>query len=122
MQLLNSFFKIVGLTDDTCTVQFNPDHVIYQAHFPGNPVTPGVCIIQTVTEALQQRLGVKLSLSEVKNIKFVMPVSPIDDSCVVIRWARVEQETGECRARGSITDVGGEKVYTKFSLRYRVHE
>ena len=34
------------------TLRLNPDHVIYKAHFPGEPITPGVCILQIGQELL----------------------------------------------------------------------
>ena len=62
MILLNDFFQIVESGVDPKSgqlifkVRLNASHVIYKAHFPGMPITPGVCIIQMVTECLQQHL------------------------------------------------------------------
>ena len=52
MILLNDFFQIVESGVDPKSgqlifkVRLNASHVIYKAHFPGMPITPGVCIIQ----------------------------------------------------------------------------
>ena len=47
MRLINDLFEVVstkqGEDNYQCQVKFNPEHRIYKAHFPGNPVTPGVC-------------------------------------------------------------------------------
>jgi len=119
MQLINDFFSVVSHDDASCTtVRFNPRHVIYQAHFPGNPVTPGVCIIQMITELLQARLRTPLTLAEVKNIKFVVPISPDSTPQVTVVFTSVDTADGDCRARGVVT--AGEVVYTKFSLRYHL--
>ena len=45
MRLINKMFSIVS-EGETVRIQLHPEHVIYQAHFPGSPITPGVCIIQ----------------------------------------------------------------------------
>ena len=84
MKLQDSMFRIKGWTEDGSTVSVRitllSQHVIYQAHFPGQPVTPGVCILQIISELLETRLQEPLSLSLVKNMKFVKPISPIDDA------------------------------------------
>lgn len=58
------------------TVRMNPEHVIYSAHFPGDPITPGVCIIQMGVELLGRALGRPLELSAVKNVKFLSILRP----------------------------------------------
>jgi len=121
MKLLNDFFRITATTADGCTVQFNPDHVIYRAHFPGNPITPGVCIIQMITEVLEQRLGCHLTLHAVKNVKFIVPVSPLQQPSLDVHFAAVQAADGQCSARGTITDAAG-TVFTKFSMQYHQHE
>ncbi len=40
-------------------ISLNADNVIYKAHFPSNPITPGVCLIQMaleITELCKYRL------------------------------------------------------------------
>ena len=59
------------------TLQLNASHVIYQAHFPGEPVTPGVCLVQMAGELLEECLGRKLQLKKAVNVKFLSPVSPV---------------------------------------------
>ena len=38
----------------------NKDHEIFKGHFPGNPVTPGVCMMQIVKELTEEFTGKKL--------------------------------------------------------------
>ena len=56
MKLINDFFEIVSKESGEgtlkCKVRLHPEHFIYQAHFPGNPVTPGVCLVQMAAEIL----------------------------------------------------------------------
>ncbi len=54
------------------------DHFIYQAHFPGEPITPGVCIIQMAKELLEDYCQRSLQVSEIKIVKFMAVISPID--------------------------------------------
>ncbi len=54
MKLQNSMYRIVNSSEETDMIDYqielNPEHYIYKAHFPGNPITPGVCIIKMITE------------------------------------------------------------------------
>lgn len=57
-------------------VALNKDCFIYKAHFPQNPITPGVCMVQTALELLEDLTGRRLEISEAKNIKFLHILSP----------------------------------------------
>ncbi len=50
--------------------------VIYQAHFPGEPITPGVCIIQMAEELLSEHLQATYELSKMKTVRFHNVLSP----------------------------------------------
>lgn len=109
MKLLNSMFTVVEVQDaNHYRIALHPEHIIYQAHFPGHPITPGVCIVKMLTELK----GVKLV--EIKNLKFVTPLSPVEDPEVSVSFDKVQEDGDVVRLRGSIVD--GDKVYTKFSL------
>ena len=47
----------------------------FQGHFPGQPVLPGICKIQTVLVMLEQLNGDKQVLSEVVQAKYFAPVT-----------------------------------------------
>ena len=48
----------------------NENSSIYAVHFPGFPVTPGVCQVLMVKEILVEVLDIPLQLSKAKDIKF----------------------------------------------------
>jgi 3-hydroxyacyl-[acyl-carrier-protein] dehydratase len=81
MKLKNNFFQIKNScqTDKGIdyTITLNPEHAIYQAHFPGNPITPGVCIIQIVKELSEEILEHKLLLKKAKSIKLLNGLYPM---------------------------------------------
>ncbi len=58
------------------SLQINPSCFIYQAHFPDEPITPGVCIVQMGKELLEEYLHQSLEISMVKNVKFLATISP----------------------------------------------
>jgi 3-hydroxyacyl-[acyl-carrier-protein] dehydratase len=57
----------------------NPDHPIYQGHFPGNPVVPGVCQIQMVKELVEKAVDHPLRLTLSDNIKFLSMINPLEN-------------------------------------------
>lgn len=57
-------------------VHLNKDHEIFKGHFPGNPVMPGVCMIQMIKELTEKELQKELFLVRSTNIKFMAIINP----------------------------------------------
>jgi len=57
-------------------VTLNKDHEIFEGHFPGNPVMPGVCMIQMIKELTERATEKNLFLSTCSNIKFMAIIDP----------------------------------------------
>lgn len=80
MKLINDFFHIEAIEtkgkDIVATINMNSAHSIYHAHFPGNPITPGVCLVQMSTELLEIGLTKHLNLQNAVKIKFKKPMAP----------------------------------------------
>ncbi len=116
MKLLNSMFMVErwDAADARLTINLNAEHPIYRAHFPGHPVTPGVCIIQLLMELAEQRLQRPLRLKRVKNLKFISPLSPGQHPRVDISFDKLQPTGEEVIIRGSISreDI----IFSKFSI------
>ena len=88
MKLINDFFQIISTeTVDggfKCRTRLNANHDYYRVHFPGNPVTPGVCLLQMATEILSQEYGKKLVFCKGSNIKFKSLVGPHEEPRVLV--------------------------------------
>lgn len=97
MQLFNDLYSIISAdsTSARYSIVLNPEHAIYKAHFPGNPITPGVCTIQIAQNLLCQHLGRKLTLVGIKNVKFLQPIVPSESKTfdVVFKSITSEQTT-----------------------------
>ncbi len=117
MKLLGTMFSVLGIEGNDWHVALHPDHVIYGAHFPGHPITPGVCILSLLVELLEQHHGRPLTLVEVKNLKFISPISPLKAPEITVTFQKVEIEEGRMIARGFIST--SEKTCTKFSILLR---
>ena len=80
------------LTDaEGAIVRLLPESPVYQGHFPGYPITPGVCLVQIALELIEEMAGQaghdelkgqagddgkEARLVAAKNIKFTSPVIP----------------------------------------------
>ena len=95
MSPLNDFYSVENwnLTESglSCTVSFNAAHKIFNGHFPGNPIVPGVCTIQIIADLLQRATGQQLQLSQAPNIKFLQLITPHVRPEVNISWTESEE-------------------------------
>ena len=57
-------------------IRLLPESPVYQGHFPGYPITPGVCLVEIALELLSEQAGRPLRLTAAKNIKFTSPILP----------------------------------------------
>ena len=65
MQLKNNLYKIIRKEEVdrvvNYTIELSPSCVIYAAHFPSEPITPGVCIVQMGKELVEEQLSEQCS-------------------------------------------------------------
>ena len=94
----------------------NPSHPVYLAHFPGNPITPGACLLKTAGEVLQQKTGRPLYLKSSKNIKYLSLLVPEEGKEVQFEFSGFTEIENGCKAQVVIADET--TVYTKMSLTY----
>ena len=125
MKLINDFFEIIAKESNDnelrCQVKINPDHYIYQAHFPGNPVTPGVCLIQMAEEILRQEYDKDYQLFLLKSIKFKKIVEPADKPVFVFNNMTEDEEGHLCVNVGIGVD-DDPTMYVKMSLQYEIRK
>lgn len=79
--LQNSFYTIESEPETTATsvqatIRLNPDHAIFAGHFPGQPVVPGVCMLQIIKELLENATRQPLLLVKASNMKFLTVLVP----------------------------------------------
>lgn len=81
LYLLNSF-SLDGENIEASII-LNKEHPVFEGHFPGNPILPGVCTLQIARELIQEAVGKNLMLSRAVNIKYLGFISPVTDPEVV---------------------------------------
>ncbi len=86
MILKDDFYTIAQLTEEDntirATLKLNPGHRIFEGHFPGQPVVPGVCMIQMIKEILETVTGKSLRLIQSDHIKFLSVINPMEEKPV----------------------------------------
>lgn len=98
MILLNSFYTITEQNSDidkvNAIIRIDPSHGIFQGHFPGQPVVPGVCMVQIVKELMEQRTGKKLLFSKGHQLKFLQLLVPVADEAIQVNisWTADEED------------------------------
>lgn len=62
--------------DVTFRLRLDAGSEIFRAHFPGNPIMPGACMVQTAVRLAAEATGRRLRLTEIRTAKFLATVSP----------------------------------------------
>src|SRR6187431_1766616 len=97
--LKGNFFELASVNDVagklTGVIQFNTAHSIFEGHFPGQPVVPGVCMIQMIKEIIQERLGVPARLEVADQVKFLTVINPRETGSVKIELSYSGIENGK---------------------------
>lgn len=124
MELKNNLYNIADKTTLKegldYTLSLHADCPIYAAHFPGKPVTPGVCLLMVAKELLGDALNYELTLSEVKNAKFLSVVSPAEDKELVCEIRNIEIYDDDVYAK--ITMRTTAEVKAKMSIMCTIHD
>ena len=120
MRLTDDFFLIEheGNTENGFYVELltNPKHYIYKAHFPGNPITPGVCIIQAAGELLENKLNRKLFLKSIKTIKFLSVITPKYGKTIKYVFSFITEDENGVNTRVLVRD--DVTIYAKISMTF----
>lgn len=111
--LNGSFYRIISESetpegDSVFVVRVNPDHEIYKAHFPGYPITPGVCIVKIATELLGQKIP-RAVLSSADNVKFLTPLIPDPEEDLEFSFRKKGEDV-------FMVSVNGRQLYSKMKI------
>jgi 3-hydroxymyristoyl/3-hydroxydecanoyl-(acyl carrier protein) dehydratase len=92
------------------TLRIDPAHPALAGHFPGNPIVPGVVVLERVAAALRAWRGGRV---EKLDAKFVQPLLPGEDAMIelqaeaaCVRFA-VRRVDGVPLARGTLHAAQG---------------
>ena len=100
-------------------ILLDKNHFIYKAHFPNEPITPGVCIIQIAKELLEDYLHEEYEISYIKNIKFLSVLSPLSTPSVAYVFDKITflPETNECKTQVQVQQDNA--LFAKLSIIFK---
>lgn len=99
------------------SVRLNNQHDVFKGHFPGNPVTPGVCMMQIIKELTQEITGFSLMLKSSSNVKFMALINPDETPDLDLDLDIVFTEDDLVKVKN--TTSFGETVALKLSSVYK---
>ena len=81
--LLKDFYKVVSIENSAenkylVLIHINAEHEVFKGHFPGNPIMPGVCMMQIIKELVEQISGSSLFMQSLSNVKFMALINPFN--------------------------------------------
>jgi len=115
--LEHELYTIIEKTDNAVRIQLHPDSEIFRAHFPGNPVTPGVCQVGIIGELASKFSGKRLDLCDIKILKYIDILRPSKELVEVV-FDKMEEDENLLTAKGTVASEG--RVFTKFSLIFKI--
>ncbi|NDV60702.1 hydroxymyristoyl-ACP dehydratase [Bacteroides sp. 519] len=79
--LLKEFYQVnekITITDNTWKIRLNlnPQHPIYEGHFPQQPVLPGVGTLQIIREVASSLLSIPVQYTQISSCKFLSAIDP----------------------------------------------
>ncbi|MBO9611512.1 MAG: 3-hydroxyacyl-ACP dehydratase [Dyadobacter sp.] len=93
----------------TCTLQIDATHPVFQGHFPGAPVLPGVVQVEMVKAVLSKALEKAFALKEMSTCKFLEVLNPAETPELTLHIQYKGDEVLDVNASGK----HGEKTYFK---------
>ncbi len=111
--LIKDYYQIENVSkQDDGTVRFvvalNADCQVYEGHFPGEPVSPGVCNIQMIKECAEQVAGKPLMLNNLQQCRLTTLITPIQHPQVEVT-IQLEEKGEAYKLKATIGQ--GEKNY-----------
>jgi 3-hydroxyacyl-[acyl-carrier-protein] dehydratase len=120
--LLKDFYKVLSLENPMgskyiATIKVNVNHDIFKGHFPGNPIMPGVCMMQIIKEISEQIIESSLFMQTLTNVKFMALINPFVSSELLLELEINITEEGIVKVKNST--YFNETVALKLSSVYR---
>lgn len=114
--LQGDFFEIRNLVaagfDIKADLAINAAHKIFEGHFPGHPVVPGVCMMQMVKEIIEQVIGKKTNLASAGEMKFLAIIDPQENTNIQAALKYNIEETGNMAVTAAL--FKDDRIYFKF--------
>jgi len=85
--LIKNHYTILSEEAGRYRVRMEEDCPVYEGHFPGEPISPGVCNIQLLRELAEKQLGHAIRLTTIRQCRMTRIVRPGEELDVCIAAA-----------------------------------
>ena len=120
MKLLNNLYMISKRETTSLSAQYGifleEKSFIYKAHFPNEPITPGVCIIQIAKELLEDYAQKHYTIKAIKNVKFLNVISPVITPYVIYILDKIVIDEANKTCSLQVQVLAEEVLLTKLSF------
>tara|TARA_B100000886_G_scaffold69747_1_gene44151 strand:+ start:404 stop:850 length:447 start_codon:yes stop_codon:yes gene_type:complete len=117
MLLIDELYDIVDLTSATAVVNVKKDSFFVQGHFPGNPVMPGVLIVESFGQAAAALTAHGLDKSTYENkLVFLMGVERAKFRNPVIPDCKLILKIEAIRSHGRVWKYKGEAFVDEIKM------
>lgn len=90
-RLLTRLFTVEPLPEEDSKygyeIRLDPSHDVFQGHFPGMPVLPGVCMLYIIKKCISLTLDRRVRFHSIKSCKFLSVVNPAEQQQLVLRFS-----------------------------------
>lgn len=122
--LISNFYKKEksNLKDEIIifTIKLNPNHEVYQGHFPQQAVVPGVIQLQIAKELLEENLKLKLMMDDISQVKYLKPIIPEQNSELIFEITIKDKNESAVKANISVT--AEETIFTKAKINFSINK
>ena len=122
MRLKDNYYQIaaihMGNGQGTFHLLLNPDCDVYQGHFPGNPVCPGVFHIGMLKDCVRILTGRKVFVSSIKQCRLTSVATPAACPELKLTVSLQPTEGGGYDVAASLEDE--ERTYMEYRGRMSV--
>ncbi len=105
--VLENFYKIEAKNvieenkNYSFDITINNKHTIFEGHFPGNPIMPGVCMMQITKDIVESLTNNKLFMKKCSNVKFMAIINPDINKDLNLNITISEEENGNIKVKNS---------------------
>ncbi|HZG23524.1 MAG TPA: hypothetical protein VEZ17_03030 [Chitinophagaceae bacterium] len=107
MKLEGDLYSITSINAEHGTVKaelsLHANNRIFEGHFPGLPVLPGVCQMQMIKEITEMAINKKTRMTRADNMKFLAVINPLEQSVIEVELTYTTGEPGSIYVNATMT-------------------
>lgn len=121
MLLKDKFYQINSLKQEEnqliADIKLNANDIIFEGHFPGNPITPGVVQLEMIKEILSVHYNHSIQLKSISNCKYLAILNPVENAVLTVTLTITELEN-ELKVNAVFS--ANDTIFTKSAGVYKI--